>query len=323
MLPSRWLSALALALPSAVWAQSSVTLYGVIDTGLTYQSHTNASGGSTVGLQQGNEGFLSGSRFGLTGKEDLGGGLKAGFTLENGFLANNGRFDQQGQLFGRQALVKIGNQYGELALGRQYTTANTMLYYVDPLGVGAAPSNSWMVYFTGQRYNNAASYTGTFGPVTGIAEYAFGGQPGAGKAMSSLSLGLKYADGPLTMVGDAQYTHDAASRTARIYIGGIKATVGPARLFADYIYSDRDAGFDSSNGGTNTSSITSMSTAATLTNIAALNSVFASERRDDFFTVGASYFATCYVPLCLGSSGGVYLGIKQDEVWNLTLNIMR
>lgn len=292
MTSSRWLSALLLTAPAAAWAQSGVTLYGVVDTGIAYQTHMNAAGDATVGLQQGNEGFLSGSRFGLKGSEDLGGGLKTGFTLENGFLANNGKLDQQGQLFGRQAFVKIGNQYGELAFGRQYTTANTMLYYVDPLGIGAAPSNSWMVFLTGQRYDNAVSYTGNYGPVMGIAEYAFGGVAGDTRARSSASLGLKYAGGPLTLIGDAQYTHDSASRTARIYIAGLKAAFGNTRLFADYIYSHRDAGFDSSNGGTDTASITSMSTAATPTSIAALNSVFASDRRDDFFTVGASYLAT-------------------------------
>lgn len=152
---------LLLGLPAAAMARSGVTLYGVIDTALTYQTHSNPAGDAQIGLQQGGEGFLSGSRFGLKGTEDLGGGVKAGFVLENGFLADTGRLDQQGQLFGRQAYVKIGNQWGDLALGRQYTTANTMLYYVDPLGVGAAPSNSWMVYLTGQRYDNAVSYTAT------------------------------------------------------------------------------------------------------------------------------------------------------------------
>ncbi|WJF89663.1 porin [Paraburkholderia bonniea] len=294
---TRYLSALALMLPCAAWAQSSVTLYGVIDAALTYQTHANSSGDSVIGLQQGNEGFLSGSRFGLKGTEDLGGGVKAGFTLENGFLANSGKLDQQGQLFGRQAFVKIGNQYGDLAFGRQYTTANTMLYYVDPLGIGAAPSNSWLVYLTGQRYDNSVSYTGTYGPLMGIAQYAFGGIAGDASARSSQSFGLKYAGGPVTVIGDAQFTHDSQSRTARIYIAGLKATVGPTRLFANYIYSNRDAGFDASNGGTDTASITSMSTGATATNAAAIGSVFASKRRDDFFTVGASWLATPAVTL--------------------------
>lgn len=289
---------LLLSLPAAAMAQQSgLTLYGVIDSALTYQTHSNPAGDAVLGLQQGGEGFLSGSRFGLRGSEDLGDGVKAGFVLENGFLTDTGKLDQQGQLFGRQAYVKIGNRWGELAMGRQYTTANTMLYYVDPLGVGAAPSNSWMVYLTGQRYDNAVSYTGNFGPVSVIAEYALGETAGKGSASSSVSLGLKYAAGPITAIGDFQQTRDIQSRAARIYMAGLKASVGRGNLFANYIYSDRDGGFDSSRGGTDTATITSMSTAPTPTNRAAINSVFNGSRRDDFFTVGANYAITGNVTL--------------------------
>lgn len=286
-----------MSLPAAAMAQSGLTLYGVVDSALTYQTHSNPAGDAVLGLQQGGEGFLSGSRFGLRGSEDLGSGLTAGFVLENGFLTDTGKLDQQGQLFGRQAYVKIGNRWGELAMGRQYTTANTMLYYVDPLGVGAAPSNSWMVYLTGQRYDNAISYTGNFGPVSVIAEYALGETAGKGSASSSVSLGLKYAAGPITAIGDFQQTRDIQSRAARIYMAGLNAAVGRGNLFANYIYSDRDGGFDSSRGGTDTATITSMSTAPTPTNRAAINSVFNGSRRDDFFTVGASYPVTASVTL--------------------------
>jgi predicted porin len=183
--------ALLISAPGASFAQSSVTLYGVIDTALSYQTHTNPNGDSTFGMQQGYWGFLSGSRFGFKGNEDLGNGWRAGFTLENGFKPNTGGLDQQGQLFGRQAFVKLGHQlYGDLAFGRQYTTANTMLYYVDPLGVGAAPTNSWMVYLTGQRYDNSVTYTGGHGPLQVIAQYALGGIAGESRARSSASLGV-------------------------------------------------------------------------------------------------------------------------------------
>ncbi|NUT15562.1 MAG: porin, partial [Cupriavidus sp.] len=189
------------------------------------------------------------------------------------------------------------NQWGELALGRQYTTANTMLYYVDPLGVGAAPSNAWMVYLTGQRYDNAVTYTGNFGPVSVIAEYALGETAGNTRAMSSMSFGVKYAAGPITAVGDFQQTRDSQSRNANIYLAGLKAALGRASLFANYIHSDRDAGFDASKGGTDTATITSMSTAATPANRAAISSVFGGSRHDDFFTLGVSYAVTGNVTL--------------------------
>ncbi len=66
-----------------VYAQSSVTLYGIIDTGVEYVSHANAAGDGVFRMPA-----ITGSlpsRWGLRGVEDLGGGLKALFTLENGF----------------------------------------------------------------------------------------------------------------------------------------------------------------------------------------------------------------------------------------------
>ena len=97
-------------------AQNTVTLYGIIDTGLTYVS--NQGGGRFVGMTSGNE---SGSRWGLKGSEDLGGGLKTVFQLENGFNSTNGRLGQGGRMFGRQAFVGLSSdKWGTLTAGRQY-----------------------------------------------------------------------------------------------------------------------------------------------------------------------------------------------------------
>src|SRR5215472_696059 len=85
---------------SAAHAQSSVTLYGLIDAGITY---TNNQGGHSA--VQATSGTVNGSRWGLRGAEDLGGGLKAIFTLENGFSIMNGTAKQSSRMFGRQAFV--------------------------------------------------------------------------------------------------------------------------------------------------------------------------------------------------------------------------
>jgi predicted porin len=69
---------------SSALAQSSVTLYGVIDESIRYQSHPMggvAGNGSTIGLS---EGTISGTRFGFKGSEDLGGGTQAIFDLQSG-----------------------------------------------------------------------------------------------------------------------------------------------------------------------------------------------------------------------------------------------
>jgi predicted porin len=84
----------------AAHAQSSVTLYGIIDEGINYNS--NMKGGRSYALQSG---VMQGSRWGLRGAEDLGGGLRATFVLENGFDLNSDKASQGGLLFGRQAYV--------------------------------------------------------------------------------------------------------------------------------------------------------------------------------------------------------------------------
>jgi general bacterial porin, GBP family len=115
---------------SAAHAQSSVTLYGLVDAGIAYTNNVGGSG--RVALASGN---ISGSRFGLRGAEDLGGGLKAIFVLENGFNVNNGTLGQGGRMFGRQAYVGLSSKnFGAVTLGRQY---DSMVDFVSPLSATA------------------------------------------------------------------------------------------------------------------------------------------------------------------------------------------
>ncbi|MGA7815976.1 porin, partial [Caballeronia sp.] len=120
-------AALLGVLASAAHAQSSVTLYGLLDVGVTYtNSQVTVNGGhSNVQLVSGP---VDGSRWGLRGAEDLGGGLKAIFTLESGFNLNDGTLAYNGREFGRQAFVGLSSvDYGALTLGRQY---DSMVDYV-------------------------------------------------------------------------------------------------------------------------------------------------------------------------------------------------
>ncbi|MFL9872878.1 porin [Paraburkholderia megapolitana] len=121
-------AALSGVFATAAHAQSSVTLYGLIDAGITY---TNNQGGHSN--WQETSGAINGSRWGLRGAEDLGGGLKAIFTLENGFNIANGTLGQSGREFGRQAFVGLASdQFGALTLGRQY---DSVVDYVGPLAL--------------------------------------------------------------------------------------------------------------------------------------------------------------------------------------------
>ena len=92
---------------SALAADTSVTLYGLLDMGLGYE-RVRAPGfnQNRIGTVQG---VNSGSRFGLRGSEDLGDGLRAIFTLEGGITPLNGKSAQSGRLFGRQATVGLSD----------------------------------------------------------------------------------------------------------------------------------------------------------------------------------------------------------------------
>ncbi|WP_028202994.1 porin [Paraburkholderia nodosa] len=125
------------------FAQSSVTLYGLIDEGIDY---TNNVGGHAV--YEMTSGYAQGSRWGLKGTEDLGGGNSAVFQIESGFNASNGALAQGGRAFGRQAYVGLANErYGTLTLGRQYDAV------VDYLAQTTANGN-WGGYLFSHPYDN-------------------------------------------------------------------------------------------------------------------------------------------------------------------------
>jgi len=202
----KWVaSALMFSFAGIASAQSSVTLYGIVDAGISYRSNERTgsvgayTGHSNVALTSGN---LSGSRFGIKGQEDLGGGWNALFLLEDGFDITNGKTGQNGGLFGRQAFVGIGSQqYGTVTLGRQYTSLNDFVAPVSPVafvgGFGAHPGDIDDLDQTA-RVNNSIKYTSAnYSGFTFGALYGFGGQPGSLKQQNTWSVGAGYGNGPL------------------------------------------------------------------------------------------------------------------------------
>ncbi|WP_179402269.1 porin [Burkholderia guangdongensis] len=176
------------------YAQSSITLYGLLDEGVTYVS--NEAGKRFVGLVAG-ENF--GNRWGLRGTEDLGNGYKAIFDLESDFDLNTGS-SVAGigpALFGRQAYVGIASPYGTITLGRQYDFAwdYMTLGYFSPAAYALATGGHIgdVDRQGGDRLNNAIKYTSpSFGGVQIGALYSFGGVPGQFTKSSAYSVGAKY-----------------------------------------------------------------------------------------------------------------------------------
>ena len=197
-------TALAAAASAPVHAQSSVTLYGIIDEGINYTSNVQTSPGQGHNLYSLSSGILSGSRWGLRGVEDLGGGLKALFLLENGFDVNNGKLGQGSLLFGRQAYVGLSGAFGTVTLGRQY---DPVVDYIHPLmpsamfsgSIGAHPGDLDNLNNT-NRVNNAVKYrTPSYAGLTAEGMYSFGGVPGSMAGNQIYSLGAGYARGPLNV----------------------------------------------------------------------------------------------------------------------------
>jgi predicted porin len=119
-------------------AQSSVTLYGVADANFTSQKGYNAAGASQR-LNAIGSGGLQGSRWGLRGTEDLGGGARATFTLESGYSIDTGNSGQGNRLFGRHAWVGVGSaSIGDIRLGRTLTPIGVATDELGPMATKSA-----------------------------------------------------------------------------------------------------------------------------------------------------------------------------------------
>jgi predicted porin len=221
-----------LASSGAAMAQSTFTLYGIADAAVEYTkggtpvvapaTGASASSAPRHGLFAVSSGNLNGSRWGLRGSEDLGGGLKGVFTLESGFNIDSGTSAQSGRLFGRQAFVGLEGGFGSFRLGRQYTPIGNVTDLVgtknwDPLAIigtyGSGGANGNTASFNAYRSDNAIDYkTPSFGGFTAELQYSpqFNGAetigtvtPATGAVTSAKQgrqLGFNgiYANGPIT-----------------------------------------------------------------------------------------------------------------------------
>jgi predicted porin len=204
-------AALSALLGAPAFAQSSVTLYGIIDAGFNYDSNvqtartaTGLKGASQYTFQDGATGGIRGSRWGLKGTEDLGDGLKAIFALENGFGINNGSLSQGGAEFGRQAFVGLQSNYGTVTLGRQYDSLVDYLQLFTSAAIWAgyigAHAGDIDNELNTHRLNNSIKFASTnysgfrFGGV-----YSLGGVPGSVGRDQVFSLGTSYNNGPVAL----------------------------------------------------------------------------------------------------------------------------
>jgi len=230
-------AALLAGFASAAQAQSSVTLYGLVDVGYVYTK--------TDGVDSNNElasGNQSGSRWGLQGAEDLGGGLKATFLLESGFDQGTGQSLQGGRLFGRQSWAGLSGGFGDIRFGRQVTITSEFFGAVDPFGAGfnAANLGNTFVAMDTVRTDNTIKYISpNFGGFQGGITYSAqndGNESVVSAANNRLAgAALRYSNGPLLIAGSYDHVnYGSAADSAKVWqLGGVY-DFGVAKLHAAF-----------------------------------------------------------------------------------------
>lgn len=213
---------------------SSITLYGVLDAGVTYVS--NAGGARQFKFD---DGVSYANRWGVKGVEDLGGGWKAVFRLESGFRLGNGSITNGGAEFGRNAYVGLQNDWGALTFGNQFDMTQEMvyLYNVSAWASGYAINQGDFDRMNGDHLPNAIEFmSNTFDGFRFGGMYSFS-NTASFHTGSAWSVGGQYQRGPFSM--GAAYTQlnnpsgiyafdPYAMIGARTFFGRPTASVDPA-----------------------------------------------------------------------------------------------
>lgn len=200
---------------------ADITLYGRIDTGLAYmdgQAEDDWGNKEKVHSAQMTSGFLTGSRWGIKGTEELGNGLKVGFVLENGFSSDDGKLGQGDRLFGREALVSVGGDFGTFYMGRMGSIVSDAgsISILAPTSVfGDAIGNASMKLSTGAgmaRHDNVVAYVSpSFGGLDVRAMYSMKSESAdawdenSGDTNRYAAVGLNYQVGPVHLVLAGDY----------------------------------------------------------------------------------------------------------------------
>lgn len=197
------------AFASAAHAQSSVTVYGIIDASIMSQSNSGTpSAGRTTSFV---DAPILPSVYGFKGTEDLGDGLKAGFNLEGGFNAGNGTHNSPGvyqsQLFGREAKVTLGGEWGTVGAGLQVDPGIIASIATEPRGLTDSLSmlEYWIIATVGNNTAGGGALQGGIFDLNSLTytyaknglyvglEYGIGGVAGSTSSNSTQSIGVSYS----------------------------------------------------------------------------------------------------------------------------------
>lgn len=243
-------SLLALAIlgtfTAAASAQSSVTIYGIVDAGIAHIDN----GSTSVNAMR--SGLNNASRIGFKGVEDLGNGLKASFVLENGINSDDGTSADAAAAFSRLSYVGLEGGFGAVRLGKQNTQIKTALSQIDPFETAGVVSA--ITFFGGttglpagnttspipERVANQVTYTSpNLGGFSGSVGYTFGEVAGDNSANHAYGVQLGYANGPLNVQfgyndQDVSSTTGVKTSDAQIALLGATYDFGTVKLHAAY-----------------------------------------------------------------------------------------
>lgn len=225
-------SVFVLIAPGQLFAQTSVTLYGTLDAGLAYQSHSANDAGtyrsaSRFAMISGGQ---SGNRFGLKGNEQLSAQTEISFVLENGFDIGNGTKSQGGRLFGRQAWLGIKHKgLGNFRIGRQNDFANAYISELTPFGPGDFGSASLGLSFgsaNAERFSNMARFE---------TDDLQGFKAGVGYSFSTQIPSAYIQDGSSSVVpGESRDYNFSTQNNLRSLTSGVQYRRGPLYTTATY-----------------------------------------------------------------------------------------
>ena len=212
-------------------AETSVTLYGIVDAGIGYQQTKVTQGDEwaktrDIGLING---VKNGNRWGMKGSEDLGNGTSAIFQLESGFNLGNGKSAQSSRLFGRYAYVGLsGDDWGKLTLGRQTHVASDLLSSMNPFGTS---------------YMQAGTLSGAFG--ASVYARMDNSIKYISPSFAGFKVGIGYAGKNNKTTGSDGIDDFEERDTSNWITTGISYSNGPLKIAASYDrfrtdYRDRD-----------------------------------------------------------------------------------
>ena len=231
------------SLPS--WAQSTATVYGVVDLGYVHES----GGPKGASADKLSSGIASGSRLGFRGSEDLGGGLAAFYGLEMGIYADTGAQTQGGLAFGRLSIVGLqSSNFGSVILGRQYTPVANIQTETDPFNTGLAGDSANMISAGGaggnNRMDNTVRYTyASPSGFTADAVYGFGEAVDSTVPKRQYGGAVGYVSGPIYVKLGYHNVNDIKGIPAEITFLGAKYDFGVAIAHFNYVVNKGSAVF--------------------------------------------------------------------------------